>query len=302
MNIQATGFRLTYLASLALVAGVASHAGAAVSSIDPEQQRVPDDLVLKAEFLSKLVDQGRIRNDDATAHVGGVARIGWEVPGSKQGIGVQVDGYFAVGEDQATTPKTSPGEMVEFNGKLSYVYEALDAGDIPMFQIIPHFEFITYPNVAERQNYLKYRQNYVGADAWYCLPWEGIEIGGGADWNMSSQAHMFRAAAGAREFYQDAPFDLSAWQLLNFGNKEYKRYFAGSGAPPPAPAGVDRGGFTTIDVGAKVTLPLPWNELWTFVQADAVYWVDAKDRRNLNNAGVDVGDFVISIGAEWRPE
>jgi hypothetical protein len=294
------------LASISLLAVAAGSAGAAVSNIDPEQQFAPDDLAFKAELMSKEVDQGRVRHDDATAHVTALGRtlFGLDTPGSRQGVGAQLDAYVAVGEDQTHVPATMPGEVVQFNGKLTYFYEALDEGDRPVIQLIPTYEYITYPKDAVRDNYLKFRQNWIGGDAWWC-PWflpEGIEVGGGTYWNMNKHARMFKAAAGAREFYQDAPFDLSGWQLLNFGNEEFKRYFAGPGLPPPDPSGVAHAGLTTLDLGGRITLPLPWDEQWTYVQADWQYWPNRKDRDLLHAQGRDVGDFIMVIGYEWRPE
>ncbi|MBA3710509.1 MAG: hypothetical protein H0W83_17020 [Planctomycetes bacterium] len=294
MTMPAFRSSLSTLASLTLAAGFAGTAGAAVSNVDPEQQRGPDDFVLKTDFLSKQVDRGVVRNDDTVGHLSATGRWGFiDSPGTKQGLGAHFDAFFALGEDQSQNPKTSPFECTELNFKVDYLYEALDASDTPLFQIIPHYEFVTYPNVNEKQNYLKYRQNWAGIDAWYMLPWEGIEIGGGTDWNLNSDAHLFAAAVGAREFYQDAPFDLATWQLINFGNRAYKKYFGATN---------DKSGFTTLDIGGKVTLPLPWNEFWTYFQAQAIYWVDGQDRKVLHAAGVDVGDFIIGIGVEWRPE
>jgi len=293
---------LAHLASITLLVIAAGQAGAAVSNIDPEQQRVPDDFALRAEVLSKLIDQGHTRSDDATAHLGGDGRLGWEVPGSRQGIGLHLNGYFALGEDQSQNPKVAPGECIEIEGKLDYVYEALDEGDLPLFQIIPHYEFITYPNAAIRQNYLKWRQNYVGAEFWWMTPLEGVELGGSADWTLANSPRLFKGAFGTREFYQDAPFDLATWQLINFGNRNFKHYFAGNAQPPPAPNDVERGGFTTLDIGGKITLPLPWSTFWTYTQADWIYWVDSKDRKLMQARGEDVGSFVIGIGVEWRPE
>ncbi|MBA2480302.1 MAG: hypothetical protein H0V44_06550 [Planctomycetes bacterium] len=294
MTMPAFRSTLTSLASLTLVAGFTGTVDAAVSNVDPAQQTGPNDLVLRTEFLSKHIDHGIIRNDDATARLSASGRWGFiDTPGARQGLGAHLNAFFAIGEDQRQNPPTSPFECTELDFKVDYLYEALDNSDIPLFQIIPHYEFITYPNVNEQQNYLKFRQSWLGIDAWYMLPWEGIEVGGGTDWNLNSDAHMFRAAAGAREFYQDAPFDLAMWQLINFGNRAYKTYFAGDNR---------KSGFTTLDVGGKVTLPLPWNEFWTYVQAQAIYWVDSQDRKVLHAAGIDVGEFIIGIGVEWRPE
>jgi hypothetical protein len=294
---------LASLASVTLLA-LASRAAAEVSNIDPQQQRGPDDLALYSDIDSQLIDQGRVRDNDSVLHVGGVARTLFELdtPGSRQGLGVQLDGWFGLGEDQTQTPKIAPGEMVQFEGRVSYLYESLDQSDKPEWQVIPQYEFVTYPDAAIYQNHLKWAEHWLGSDLWWCSPIDGVEFGGGAYWDPRRDYHMFKGAMGAREFYQDAPFDLTGWELLNFGNRTFKRYFAGTGLPPPAPAGISHGGVSTFDLGGRATMPLPWEDTWTYAQADWIYWLQSSDRRFLNSVHQNVGSFVFAVGVEWRPQ
>lgn len=303
--IQSVRFRhsCAFLAS-ALLLTIATRASAEVSNVDPLQVRGPDDADLNADLESSLVDQGRVRDNDVVLHAGAEGRtlFGITTPGTRQGLGAQVDTWFAVGEDQQATPKLDPAELVMFEGKVNYLYEALDEKDVPVYEIIPQYEFVTYPPANTKQNGLKWAEHWVGSDAWWMTPIEGVELGGGAYWDPRAEAHMFKGSAGLREFYQDAPFDCEGWQLLNFGNQSFHRYFAGTGLPPPNNPGVTSTGLTTINLGGRITLPLPWEEFWTYGQADWVYWLQKRDRSFLHQTGQNVGDFVISIGAEWRPE
>jgi hypothetical protein len=302
---HASGLRPTlgYLAAVSLLT-VASHASAEVSNVDPEQQKAPEDIVLRSELLNELDDQGAVRDHNAVLHVGAEGRtlFGQNIPGTRQGLGAQVDGYFALGEDQSTNPKLDPAELVELDTKVSYLYEALDANRIPIIEFIPNYQFTTYPTQNIREIYLKWREQWLGSDVWWCAPVEGLEFGGGIYYDPRHDAHMIKGAVGAREFYQDAPFDLASWQLFNFGNNSYKRYFAGSGQPPPASGGTSHGGLSTMDLGGKLTEPLPWVDMWSYVQADWSYWLMKSDRAYLNKTGRNVGEFVFSIGMEWRPE
>ena len=299
MNTPVSGSRLLSPRAWMLVPALAACAGtasAAVSNLDPELQIGPDDAVVGGELLSRQLDQGVVRMDNTTAHLSASGRFGIlnDGPDDHSGLGAQVDGYFAVGEDQQNQPRpVQPGEMTEFNGKVDYLYDVHDpTTHLPFIQVIPHYEYVTYPNVSQQQNFLKGREHWLGGEAWYATPLDGIELGADVDWNLNHHAHMFRGAVGAREFYQDVPFDVRGWQLLNFGNKDYAERLYGG----------DTKGITTIDVGGRITLPLPWEETWTYFQGQAVYWADSKARKVLRAEGQDVGEFIIAVGVEWRPD
>jgi hypothetical protein len=302
---RAAGIRhfAVLMASCSLLA-LASHAAAEVSNIDPLQQRGPDDADISTDADSQLVDQGRVRDNDSVLHVGALGRTGFGLttPGSRQGLGGQLDGFFALGEDQAVYPHIAPAEMVEVDAKVNYLYEALGPDDRPDWEIIPQYEYVTYPHDKAKSNPLKFAEDWLGSDLWWCSPVDGLEFGGGAYYDPRKDYHMVKGAFGAREFYQDAPFDLAGWQLINFGNVNYKRYFAGSNQAPPANPGVSLGGLAFFDLGGRVTYPLAWEDVWTYAQADWTYWMQKSDRQYLNSVGQNVGQFIIAFGAEWRPE
>jgi hypothetical protein len=299
MNTPVSGSRLLSPRAWMLVPALAACAGtasAAVSNLDPELQTGPTDFVLGGELQSRQIDQGVVRYDNTAAHVSGSGRFGIlnDGPDDHSGLGAQVDGYFAVGEDRRSPTRTvEPGEMTELNAKVDYLYDVHDPNThLPFIQVIPHYEYVTYPNVSPAQNYLKDHESWLGSELWYATPLDGIELGGDVDWDLNHHAHMFRSALGVREFYQDVPFDLRGWQLVNLGNKDYTRYLFGG----------DSSGVTTIDIGGRLTLPLPWEESWYYVQGQAVYWADSKDRKVLRTEGQDAGEFIIAVGMEWRPD
>jgi hypothetical protein len=259
-------------------------------------QTGPTDFVLGGELVSRQIDQGVVRYDNTAAHVSAAGRFGILNDGNDDhsGLGAQVDGYFAVGEDRRSPTKTvEPGEMTEFNGKVTYLYDIHDAAThLPFIQLIPHFEYVTYPNVSPAQNFLKDHESWLGGEMWYATPLDGIELGADLDWDLNHHAHMFKGAAGAREFYQDVPFDVRGWQLLNFGNRGYTNLLY---------SGTTKG-ITTIDIGGRITLPLPWEETWSYAQCQAIYWPDSKARKVLRAQGQDAGEFIIAVGMEWRPD
>ncbi len=300
-----SGIRHTFalLASGSLLA-LAGHASAEVANIDPLQARGPDDANLASDVESQLIDQGKARDHDTVLHVDALGRTGFGLttPGSRQGLGAQLDGYFALGEDQSVTPHIAPAELVQAELKVDYLYESLGTNDKPDWEIIPGFQSVTYPHDKLANNPIKWAEHWFGSDLWWCTPLDGVELGGGAYWDPRHTAHMFKGAIGLREFYQDAPFDVQGWQLINVGNTAFKRYFAGSGLAPPASAGISHGGLAYSDLGGRITYPLAWEDTWTFAQADWTYWLQKSDRTFMNRVGQNVGNFVIALGVEWRPE
>ena len=72
-------------------------------------------------------------------------------------------------------------------------------------------------------------------------------------------------------------------------------------------------GFTTSDIGAKITTPTLWREWWFTTKANWSYWLQQTDRDNIEN-GIDqdgkslgalrgdAGDLQFSVGIEWRSE
>ena len=289
--------RLTAL-TVALVAGASLHA------VDVEQAQ--GGLVLgndtakdsyrsfRVGLANKQIDQGWARSEDATVQTGGTIRY-W-------GLGLNADLAFALAPDRGaaelddTDPTTyksrpiKPGELIQANVKLDYVLQVdgVYGENQPFLQLIPHFELVTYPN--QQGNALKDDQLWAGLDTWWSTPLEGVELGGGVDWNF--QGAGFRGAAGARELFQFAPYDLQFWQLANFGDQSYRSYFVET----------DTRGWTTSQIGAKILIPTAWREWWTTVKTDWTYWLKGDDQDYRKAMGLDRGDFTFTVGLQWIAE
>jgi hypothetical protein len=259
----------------------------AASAVETELQLGPDDLRIGAELVNKHYDQGVIRNDNVTA----VGHLDWRF----WDIGLHADWYMAVNGDKAAD--ITAGETTQITLGVDYLFEMED-----VFQIIPHYEFITYPHWVEGP--YKDDQHWIGVDAWYLLPWPGIEVGGGIDYNPfyngeqdeymargGSGGHALRGAIAARQFYQNAPLDIAFYQVLNFGNGEYKRFLVGD----------EDEGLTTFDIGIRYVAPFFLNQLWMTARLEAHFWLEADDRRMLDDANRNTAEVLIGVGFEWKP-
>lgn len=243
---------------------------------------------------SKVLDNGLVVQDDSALGVNGSFRA--------YGFGLAIETDWAVGQSPDTSrpgDRTNPGELVRAAATLDMALEIRDPRNtaVPLLQIIPHLSFVTYPNRAgtfgpRDDSYLKFRQRWLGVDAWWMLPVEGVEIGAGIEQNISSEWRAFRGNVGAREFLQTTSIDFSFWQTLGFADSEY-RWVVG---------GKDKSGLTTVDLGSRATLPFFLKDLYSFVQVDISYWMDKDIRDNYKDAGMDGGNVVISVGLNWIPE
>lgn len=264
---------------LACLASLAATAGA---EEEYQLQQGPDDLRVSLELLNTHYDQGVAVHDDVTAHSNVTIRH-WD-------IGLHLDGWMAVdGNDRRTWgPTVSTGEVTQFTARLDYLIEMEG-----FFQLLPHFETTLYPDTSGATRY-----NWLGADAWYLLPIEGFEIGGSADYNLrddtpgNRNTHAWRGSFGAREFFQDAPLDFAAWQMLNLGSASYHRNLTGT----------DNHSVTTLNLGGRVTLPFPFEDTWTYLQVEGSWWLDGDDRDALRAQGREAVEVLLTIGLEYHPE
>lgn len=260
------------------------------SAVDTELQLGPDDFRLGAELVNKHYDQGVIRNDNVTA-VGHLDLRWWD-------IGVHTDWYLAAAGDKDATPyEIHAGETTQITARVDYLFEMEG-----VFQILPHYEFITYPNWANQP--WKDDQHWLGVDGWYLLPWPGLEVGASFDYNPfydSSEDkyqgggwlsnHALRSAIAARQFYQNAPLDIAFYEVLNFGNGPYKQSINGS----------DETGFTTFDVGVRYLAPFFLDKVWMTAFLEAHFWLEADDRQALRDANRNSSEVIMGIGFEWKP-
>jgi len=257
------------------------------------------------ELQNKALSNGIVTNNDANLHAAGSAR--W------YGLGVHLQGDIAVGQDKGGAYLTNddpttyrarevkPGEVTKVVAKIDYlidfggVYEQENA---PFLQLIPQFQLETMPYASTSP--LKSDQAWAGLTLWWALPIEGVELGTSQDFNLSDPA--YRGAAGFREFYQFGNLDFAFWQVVNWGDDNYHNYLSGSKGP----------GFTTSDIGAKITTPTIYREWWITLRGNWSYWLSEDDRDNIETGVTkdgrpigyvgDAGDLQFGLGLEWRSE
>lgn len=237
---------------------------AQLQALDPELRLGPHEVVAGLDLRSKLVDNGGLRHNDVVTRAYGRGRF--------HGVGLQLDAFIAVGNDHLRD--TDAGEIPQMSVRIDYLI------DMPWFQMIPRYTMITYPafsNVDEA--------HWLGLDAWVLLPWEGVEAGASVDFDLDDN-YGWHAAIGSRQFLQTSGIDLHAWQLLNYGSSDYHQYL-GAG---------DRRGLTTLNLGGKVTVPLPFIHSWITAGLDGHWWLNSRDRAAVENST----ELIMSFGFEFR--
>jgi hypothetical protein len=246
----------------------------------------PNDARATIEVSSKHYDQGVIRVDDAALHLQASARFFY--------VGVQLDTWTALGQDQNAKPRKVGGlETTEVKARVDGLIPINLSAGIPIVQILPHYEGILYPN--QPSSPINNDQNYFGVDVWATPPFrgfEGLEWGAGLDRNADRTLHSLRGFVGARQFIQAAPIDLALHEIVTFGNSAYWHYMTG----------IEDSQLGTVEVGAKLTTPLPWRGWWSYLKADVYYWLDSDQRSANRNLNIDNGGFLIAAGVTWQLE
>jgi hypothetical protein len=258
---------------------IATLSASTASALETELQLgETDNIVAGVELLNKHYTNEAVRHDDVTAH--GYANVRW------YDIGLTLDGYLAVDGAISPTTDVDTGETSEVTARLDYLFEITDIA-----QIIPFFEATAYPNDTGRGRF-----HWLGTDGWYMFPWaEGLEFGASAAYNLNDEVetglheHHWIGSVGSRYFWQDAPIDMMAWGLLNLGSRSYHEITSGT----------DNQGFTTANIGGKITLPLPYDAWWTFLRLEGNWWLDSEDRDSIRSFGGDPSEIIIGIGAEF---
>jgi hypothetical protein len=268
-----------------------------VTAMDTDLQSGPSDFKVGVELANKHYDQGVIRNDNVTA-IGHFDARFWD-------IGLHADYYMAINSDNATDSlgwqpePISAFESTQLNLGVDYLFEIQD-----LFQFIPHYNFTAYPNWHEQP--YKLDQHWLGLDAWWLTPIQGVELGANVDFNPvynsrrdensgsgGNHGHDFRTAIAAREFIQEAPLDVSFYQVLNFANGTYKSSFYGMD---------DEGGVTTFDLGLRYVAPFYLNEFWLTARLEGHFWLENDDRETLRQAGQNTAEVIMAVGFEWKPD
>lgn len=263
------------------IACLATLATASASAMETELQLgEQDNVVAGFELLNKHYTNNVVRHDDVTGH--GFFTGRWN------DIGLTLDGFAAVdGGTQSSGLDVGTGETTEATARLDYLLEVTG-----IVQILPFFEISAYPNISGKAPFY-----WLGTDVWYLFPFmEGLEFGASAAYNLndetnsSRQEHHWIGSFGARYFYQDAPLDYVVWGLFNLASRSYHEITSGT----------DKQGFTTFNVGGKLTLPLPWDQWWTFLRLESNWWLNSSDRDAVKAVGGDSSEVILGIGAEFR--
>ncbi|MCX8039699.1 MAG: hypothetical protein RMM29_04415 [Planctomycetota bacterium] len=249
---------------------------------------------IEAQLKSKALEDTWVYANDATLGVNAEGRV------YGLGLGLLTDWGFGQSDDRSRPgERTNPGELLRLEGRVDWAIEIRHPEDssIPLLQIIPKFRYITYPNQRDiftpfYNNWLKERQRWVGLDLWYAAPIEGLEVGFGVEQNISSEWRATRAGLGLREFIQYNAVDLAFWQKVGAADAEYRDVVGGE----------RKSGFTTADVGGRVTMPLFLEELFVFGELLITYWLDSDIRDHRAAAGEDRGDVVLAVGISWMPD
>jgi hypothetical protein len=253
-----------------------------LAALDVDLQVGPDEARLSAELLNQQWSNNAIINPAATGHLAGDFR--W------YDIGIHIDGYMAL-DGGPTSAEIHDFETTDVTLRIDYLFEVEQ-----YVQILPFIEITSYPFFTGSPKY-----NWLGIDAWYLTPLEGLEVGASVQYNLDDSApggkeadpeHHVLVTSGVRYLYQEAPLDVLVWSLLDIGSASYHK----------ATTGADTQGLNTFKMGGRMTLPLPWEETWLYGQAEQIFYVDSEDRSTLKDAGRDRSELVFAVGVEWRAE
>jgi hypothetical protein len=281
--------------SFALIA-----ATGALFAVDPELRLGQDELVVDLGLATSQIDAGAVRSTGGTTKLGASARY--------FNIGVDFDMWMAL-EETSPVPTLAagkairPGDLTEIRLRVDYLIEVPD-----VVQILPYFQYSWYPVtgtpvVAYRNgkvidDYFNPFEQYdwdtnpkwLGVEAWFALPFEGIELGGDIRYDLTD-AWKWAGAVGGRGLLQIDALDLNYYTLVHFGSPEYHQRLIGS----------DETGATVLDMGLKATLPLPWEYWFIYSYGKFNWWLRPEDRAALPASLYnDNGVWEAGVGIEFR--
>lgn len=239
----------------------------ALPAVEPELRIGPAEAVIGSEFLSQYVDQGAVRTEATTWH--NSARIRYF------DFGLEGEFFLLLEDDERRDLEA--GEVVEADLRLDYLFEIEGYA-----QILPLLRYEYFPEWADDID----EPLWGGVEAWYLLPLEGLEMGGSVNADLLGE-HGWYADFGLRQLFQQAPLDLTAWQLVSFGDKDYHAFTSGN----------RDAGIGALQLGVLLTLPLPWPDTYATLRTELSAWLDEDDRDVVE----DDYEFVVGAGFEWRP-
>ena len=231
----------SFATAMALSAGLSQ-----MHALESELQLGPQDARLSAGLLDKHLVEGALRSDDVA--LGGLAR------GRYENIGLGIRSVLAIGDDDQRD--VDHGDLLEVDLWADYLITIPDYA-----QIIPRYRtsFFPYDDDADEPHWL-------GVDGWYLLPYEGLEVGASieadlvGDWGWLGEI-------GARQLVQDVDtsLDLRFWQLIGIASADFHEQTTGAAS----------GGFTTLELGAQASAPLPWEATWVHLRLETHWWLES---------------------------
>lgn len=240
-----------------------------IMALETELVLPKDSFHAGAALESQQVEDGAVRHDGLVVHPTLALRL--------FDVGVKFEGWTAL-EAENLPDETMTGEVTELRWRIDYLIDVAD-----WLQVLPFYQVSTYPEHNPR--YLT-EPHWLGVDTWFLLPWQGWEIGGSIKGDLSKE-HRWTAALGAREFFQDKTngLDLALWQIVNYGDSDQHQFLTG----------IDDEGFTTLQVGGRLTVPTPLEMTWVFIQIETWWWLDSQEREQLDQSW----EWVVSLGARF---
>lgn len=269
--MTSTALRLTCLATAAITPAIA---------LDINLQTGPDSARITTTLENQQWSNGRIIDDQAVGRLSGAFR--W------YDVGIRLDGVIAL-DGRPTDTDIHDFETTEFTLNIDYLIEIEQ-----LMQIRPFIEVTSYPYISGSPKF-----SWLGLEMWYLTPLEGLETGASIQYNLADSQPGDKAAdpdhhvygeIGVRYFYQEAPLDAVFWNTIGIGNSSYHQVTTGA----------DTQGLTTFNLGGKLTLPLPWEEMWMFGSAENIWYVDSEDREALADASQSRSNLIFKLGVEWR--
>lgn len=249
--------------------GLLALTGGQLAAVETELQLGPDMSRGNTELRDSYLHEGAVLSDD----------VAWTGTGEVRfsNVGIEITGVLAIGDDDRRDVDSL--DLLEVEFRLDYLLEIEDFG-----HVIPHYQtsFFPYRDDVDEPHWL-------GVDAWYLVPYEGLEAGASIDVDAGGEWGWF-TELGLRQFvqYADSSLDLRFWQVIGYGDSDFHRYTTG----------VDESGFTTLELGGLATVSLPWDNTWASVRLEAHWWLESDDRDALE----DTMELVLGIGLDFRPD
>lgn len=248
------------------------------------------ELRLSSSVSNRLIDDSQLIHDAPTLKVGAAYRY--------YGIGVHGESDVVLERNASSKYLNTSGNYVQSNHVFGDARTVKFGGDLLLRTVaVDPFESIDFKpsiNYETRKNEENGTKNepliMVGASDWAKLREVNfLELGGQAEFNVGKGTKFFRGNFGARQTFEEGSFTLTSWQTVNLASESYKETML-----PKATAG-----FTTADIGAKISVPIMSSEAHVFAKGSWKPWIMSEDRALLQKNDINSSPFEFSVGVEF---